>query len=144
MPDWKTRLAVSYTDDRGQTVDITPIDSFTPSFSLNAETLHSIEATHIGVVYSPRTMTFSLSVKALGAVAAQLTALALDGGRFDVTLQEHDGNDWAFSKVVLRGCIITSATPTAATISGVPSATFSGFSLSASTEDKAGAISQLP
>ncbi len=143
MPDWNTRLAVSYDDGSG-TVDITPIDSFSPSFSLNAEVMHSVEQTHIGVIYSPQQMTFSMTVKAIGEVAGRLTALAMDGTRFDITLQEFDGNDWSFSTVVMRDCIITSATPTTASPSGAPTATFSGFSLSASAEPKVGAATELP
>ncbi len=145
MPDWKTRLAVSYTDEDGNTVDITPIDSFSPTFSLNAEVLHSIEQTHIGVVYTPDALSFSLTVKAIGDVAAQLTALALKGKRFDVALQEsEDGADWSFKKIVMKECIITSAAPAAARVSGVPTATFSGFSLAASSEPKTGAMVEIP
>ena len=145
MPDWKSRLAVSYTNEAGDTVDLTPIDSFSPSFSLNAEVLHSIEGTHIGVVYSPEAMSFSISVKAIGEVAADLTSLALKGKRFDITLQEtDDGTDWSFAKIVLSECIITSATPTTASVSGAPTATFSGFSLAASSEPKVGSKSEIP
>lgn len=149
MPDWKTRLAVSYKVPTpagdGQDVDITPIDSFSPSFSLNAEVLHSIEETHIGVVYNPTAISFSMTVKTIGDVAAKLTALALEGTRFDVTLQESDnGSDWSFSKIVLSDCIITSATPTSASVSGAPTATFSGISLRASSEDKAGSTVDVP
>jgi hypothetical protein len=134
MPDWKTRLAVSYQDETGSH-QISPIDSFNPSFSLNAEVMHSVERTHIGVIYSPQAMSFSLTVKAIGDAAARLTALALEGKRFDIVLQEgDDGADWSFKKVVMSHCVITSATPTSATISGAPAATFSGMSLAASTE----------
>lgn len=144
MPDWKTRLAVSFEDEAG-THDITPIDSFSPSFALNAEVMHSIEETHIGVVYSPEGMSFSLTVKAIGDVAAQLTNLALLGTRFNFVLQESDtGTDWSFAKIVMSDCIITSATPTTATISGAPTATFSGFSLGASVEPKTGATVEAP
>ena len=48
--DWRTRLAVSYVDEDGAKVDVTPIDSFTPTFSLSVEPIHSIERTHVGVV----------------------------------------------------------------------------------------------
>ncbi len=139
MPDWKTRLAVSYKDQDGNEVEITPIDAFTPTFALNAEVLHSLEATHIGAIYSPSTITFSMTVKAIGPVAGQLTVLALEGKRFNVLLQEtDDGHDWAFSQLVMEDCIITSASPTAATISGAPSATFSGISLKSSVVPKVG------
>lgn len=134
MADWKdTRLVVTYNDGSGD-VEISPIDSFNPSFSLTAEPLHSIEKTHIGVVYSPQAISFSLTVKAIGDVAAKLTVLALKGARFNVVLKEKVGDDWAFVNVVLADCVITSATPTAATPSGAPTATFSGFSLGATAE----------
>ncbi|MEM9191882.1 MAG: hypothetical protein AAGF12_22105 [Myxococcota bacterium] len=137
--DWNTRLAVVFRKDGTETI-ISPIDSFTPTFTLNAEAIHSIERTHIGVVYSPENITFSMTVKAIGSVPAQLTALAMQGERFDIILQEQDamGEDWAFSELVLSDCIITSAGPTAATTVGAPTATFSGFSLAASMSGKAG------
>jgi hypothetical protein len=135
MADWKTRLVVKYIDAAGEH-KITPIDSFTPSFSLNADILHSIEETHIGVVYTPQNITFSLSVKSIGSAAAELTALALHGTRFSILLQESEGSDWSFEKILLTGCLITSATPSSTTISGAPAATFSGFSLEAKTTPK--------
>ena len=145
MPDWKSRLAVSFIDDTQAEVLITPIDSFTPSFSLNTEVIHSIERTHVGVVYLPQNINFSMSVKAIGDVAARLTTLALEGRRFDVVLQEtDDGNDWAFEKLVLSNCIITSASPSNAMPSGSPVATFSGVSLAASAEAKRGQPVRIP
>lgn len=144
MPEWKTRLAVSYIEG-GNVVTISPIDSYTPTFSLNAEALHSIEQTHIGVIYQPQAMSFSMTVKAIGNVAAQLTSLSLEGKTFDIVLQEtDDGDDWSFKKIVMKNCIITSASPSPATISGAPSATFSGFSLAASAEPKVGAAVEVP
>jgi hypothetical protein len=144
MPDWNTRLAVSYTDDEGQIVEITPIRAMTPSFALNAEALHSLERTHIGVVYTPEALSFSMTVDAIGDVAARLTVLALEGRRFDILLQEGSGDDWSFKSVVMSECLITSATPSAATISGAPSATFSGFSLGARAVPKSGSTAQVP
>ncbi|MCW8987088.1 MAG: hypothetical protein OQK75_05385, partial [Gammaproteobacteria bacterium] len=123
---------------------ITPIDSFTPTFSINAEILHSIEDTHMGMIFSPEQMTFSLAVKAIGNVAAQLTALAISGKRFDITLQEAAGDDWSFQSIVMSDCIITSATPTNASPSGAPTATFSGVSLGATSTDNANAAVSLP
>jgi hypothetical protein len=143
MADWKTRLAVSYKEG-ATTQEISPIDAFTPSFSMNAEVLHSIERTHLGMVFSPENISFTLTVKAIGDVAAKLTALAIQRKRFDLTLLEKTGSDWSFAKVVLADCLITSATPTAATISGAPAATFSGVSLAASSEDNAQTVSKLP
>src|SRR5687768_9989435 len=145
MPDWNTRLAVSYEASDGTSGEISPIDSFSPSFALNAEVIHSLEATHVGVVYNPQNMTFSLSVKAIGDTAARLTALALDGTRFNIVLQEAEGGaDWSFKSVVMSDCIITSASPSAATISGAPAATFSGFSLAAKAEPKQGTTVKIP
>jgi hypothetical protein len=145
MPDWNTRLAVSYTDEDGNTVNLTPIDAFAPNFTLNAEALHSIEETHIGVVYTPDALSFSITVKAIGDVAAKLTTLALQGKRFDVLLQESEGGeDWSFASVVMSGCIITAAQPTSATISGAPAATFSGFALGATATPKAGEAVTVP
>lgn len=143
--DWRTRLAVSYHDPNlGTDVDISPIDSFAPSFSLGVEALHSIEQTHIGAVYSPKAINFSMTVKAIGPVAAQLTKLALEGTRFSITLHvsKLGGTDWAFDSVLLSDCIITSATPTSASPTGAPTATFSGFSMSAtSTPSKTAGVS---
>ena len=145
MPDWNTRLAVSYEASDGTSGEISPIDSFSPSFALTAEVLHSIEATHIGVVYNPQSMTFSMSVKAIGDTAPRLTTLALNGTRFNIILQESEGGaDWSFKSVVMTDCIITSAAPSAATISGAPAATFSGFSLAAKAEPKAGSTVRIP
>lgn len=143
MADWKTRLAVQYKEG-SNTQEISPIDSFTPSFSMNAEVLHSIEKTHLGMIFSPESISFSMTVKAIGDVAAKLTAIAIERKRFDITLYEKVGSDWAFAKVVLSDCLITSATPTSASISGAPSATFSGVSLAASSEDNANVSSKLP
>jgi hypothetical protein len=142
--DWNTRLAVSYTDEDGNLVNVTPIDSFSPSFSLNVEAVHSLERTHIGAVFSPKAITFSMSVKAIGDVAARLTALALKGKRFNITLQENTGTDWAFKTIVLADCLITSATPTSAAVSGAPSATFTGLALQATTDGKNGETATAP
>lgn len=144
MADWKdTRLVVTYNDGSGD-VEISPIDAFTPTFSLNAEVLHSIEKSHAGVVYTPQSLTFSMTVKAIGDVAAKLTVLALKGQPFDVLLKEKVGDDWSFANVVMSACIITSATPTAATPSGAPTATFSGFSLAAGAEANDGVKVSVP
>lgn len=143
MADWDTRLVVTYDDGTGAK-DITPIDAFTPTFALNAEVLHSIEDTHVGVVYNPPQISFSMTVRAVGDAAAKLTLLALSGNRFQISLLEREGDDWGFKSVVLSNCLITSATPSAATIQGAPAATFSGVSLSASAEMKAARTPLVP
>lgn len=140
MANWRSRLVVSYVQN-GEKKTITPIDSFQPSFSLNAEPVHSIEDTHQGVIFSPDQINFSMTVKALGAdgAAARLTHLAAAGSAFNIELEvlEGDDDDWAFESVILADCIITNATPTNASISGAPTATFSGFALGATAKSGA-------
>ena len=87
MPDWNTRLAVSYEASDGTSGEISPIDSFSPSFALNAEVIHSLEATHVGVVYNPQNMTFSLSVKAIGDT-------------LDISVIDHLGNVFDYPLIV--------------------------------------------
>lgn len=144
MPNWQSRLAVSVTDETGD-IDVTPISSFSPSFALSAEAIHSLEKTHIGVVYSPKSVTFTMTVTAIGDAAARLTSLAMSGKTFDILLQESDdGTDWSFKKIMLSDCVITSASPTSASVAGAPSATFSGFSLNASAEPRNGEQVTIP
>ena len=141
MPTWtKTRLAVVVNNET--TTPLTPIDSFSPTFSLNTEVIHSIEATHIGLIANPDSFTFSMTVKAIDGAAAQLTRLALTGTEFEVGLYEQAGSagEWDFVSVVLRKCIITSASPSNATPTGAPTATFSGVSREASAQDDLGAL----
>ncbi|MFF4911231.1 hypothetical protein ACFY2T_40930 [Streptomyces sp. NPDC001260] len=129
MSSWtNTRLAVVVDGQTG--TPLTPIDSFSPTFSLNTEVIHSIEATHVGLIANPDSFTFSLSVKAIGGAAAQLTSLALKGTEFSIGLYEQSGStgEWDFSNIVLTKCVITSASPSNATVSGAPVATFSGIS----------------
>jgi hypothetical protein len=127
MPEplnWKTRLEI--------TLDgkvLSPIDSFTPTFSTPTTVLHSIEADNIGAVHQPQTAGFSMSLKAIGANVAELTRMALQGKKFNITVAEKKGTDWTFSKLLFRDCIITSANPSNVTIDGVPTANFSGIIL---------------
>jgi hypothetical protein len=145
MPDWKTRLVVAYVDAEGKRQPITPISSFSPTFALAAEVMHSIEATHIGVIYQPQNISFTMTVTAIGDAAARLTQFALEGKLFDIDLQEETGSDWSFKSVVLSRCLVTSAQPSAAVISGAPSATFSGVCLGATVDGKpAGSKVTLP
>lgn len=130
MPQWKSRLAVRYDAGSGAQL-ITPIDSFQPSFAMNAEPLSSIEAINIGVVYMTEQISFTITAKAIGSAAAQLTKLALDGKPFQIIMTETDAGDpeWSLAEVLLDKCIITNATPSSAAISGAPTASFSGFAL---------------
>lgn len=145
MADWiNTRLAVSFTDDTGANVLISPIDSFSPTFAMNSEPMHSIEQTHIGLIHSPEQITFQMQVRACGDVAARLTALAMKSKSFDILVQEEVGDEWAFSSLVLSDCYITNAVPTSASPTGAPTATFSGVSLGAKATDKENAEFELP
>jgi hypothetical protein len=141
--DWKTRLGVRFTVDGNET-RVFLAQSYVPTFGTSAEPLHSIERTHVGVVETPQSLTFTLSVTAIGPAAAELTALALRGDPFDIVLLEQEGNDWSFSTIVLERCYITSAAPGSATVSGAPVATFSGFSLAAAATDIAGTTTKAP
>ena len=71
LVNWQSRLAVKYKAGNGQEELISPIDSFQPSFGLGAEALHSVEKTHIGVVYSPQQITFSLTVTGTATIRAR-------------------------------------------------------------------------
>lgn len=141
MPTWMTtRLAVIVDGDSDH--PLTPVESCTPTFSLNTEVVHSVEATHVGWIANPDSFTFSLSVKAIGGAAAQLTRLALEGSEFEIGLYEAAGStgEWDFSHVLMRRCLITSANPSTATINGAPAATFSGISREAEINDGAALV----
>src|SRR5262245_38130058 len=137
MPNWvDSRLVVQVNGEI-----VSPIESFTPTFSLNTEVIHSIEATHVGYVANPPRFTFSLSARAIGGASARLTELAMKGREFQIALLKASGstNEWDFDRVLLNRCLVTSANPSNATINGAPMATFSGVSLEATVDSN-----QLP
>lgn len=121
-----TRLAVIVDGDTAN--PLTPVEAFTPSFSLATEVVHSLEATHIGYISNPDNYSFTITVKAIGDGAAKLTKLAMQGTEFQVGMYEAAGSagEWDFSHVLLSKCRITSANPSNGTINGAPTATFSG------------------
>jgi hypothetical protein len=132
MPEplnWKTRLEVSV-DGK----PVSPIDSFTPTFTTPTTIIHSIEADNIGAVYQPQTATFTMTLKAIGPNVAELTKIALEGKKFNISVAEKKGTDWTFSKMLFRDCIITSANPSNVVIDGVPTATFNGLILGFTAE----------
>ncbi len=137
MPTWTaTRLAVIVDGDSAN--PLTPIESFTPTFSLNTEVVHSCEATHIGWIANPDSFTFTLTVKAIGGAAAQLTRLAMEGKELEIGVYEAAGSstsEWDFSHIVMRKCLITSANPSNVMVNGAPVATFSGISREAEIND---------
>lgn len=124
MPDWKSRLEVTAAG-----AVVTPIESFTPTYTTPVTPIHSIEADNVGALSHPQSATFTMTVKAIGANTAALAKLALAGGRFDIQLAEKSGSDWSFKKLLFRDCFITSANPSNAVMDGVPIATFSGIVL---------------
>ncbi len=143
MPNWmNTRLAVIVDNDTLNPVS--PIESFTPTFSLVTEVVHSLEATHIGYVANPENFTFTMTVRAIGDSAARLTRLAMDGTEFEIGMFEvaDSTGEWDFVSVIMRKCLITSANPSNAMINGAPLATFSGVARQVETSD--GAPQTLP
>jgi len=125
MPDWNSRLEVTLNGS----ATITPIESFTPTYTTPVTPIHSIEADNVGALYHPQTATFTMTVKAIGTSVLTLTQLGLAGLKFNIQLAEQKGTDWSFKKLLFRDCIITSANPSNAVMDGVPIATFSGIVL---------------
>jgi hypothetical protein len=124
MPDWNSRLEVTV---NGTTV--TPIESFTPTYTTPVTPIHSIEADNVGALYHPKTATFTMTVKAIGANVLTLAQFTIAGTKFNIQLAEKKGTDWSFKKLLFRDCIMTSANPSNAVMDGVPIATFSGIVL---------------
>lgn len=121
MPDtlkWDSRLSVTVNGTA-----ITPIDSFNPTFNSPVQTLHSLEADNVAHIVQPKTFTFTMSVKAIGAAVATLTGMAINHQSFSVTVSEKTGSDWTFSKIALKDCYITSVANNIV-IDGVPTTTF--------------------
>ena len=130
MPDWNTRLEVSV---NGTTV--TPIETFTPTYTTPVTPIHSIEADNVGALYHPQTATFTMAVKAIGANALTLAQFTIAGTKFNIQLAEKRGTDWSFKKLLFRDCVMTSANPSSTVIDGVPIATFNGIVLGFTAKD---------
>ncbi|MCD0449190.1 hypothetical protein LO762_08315 [Actinocorallia sp. API 0066] len=129
MPDWNTRLEIRL----GTTV-VSPISQFTPTFNVPHLVLHSIDEDNVGYVRQPQTFTFTMTVQAIGTVVADLTALAVNGKEFEITVAEKQGTDWAFKALKFARCVITSVNPSNVVIDGAPSASFTCMSLSPGVE----------
>jgi hypothetical protein len=129
MPDWNTRLEVKVGPRT-----VSPIDSFTPTFNTPHTVVHSIEADNVGYVRQPFTFTFTMTVRAIDAVVAELSEMALNGTEFDVAVAEKQGTDWAFSSIKLSRCVITSTTPSTLAPENAPVASFNCAALSAKAE----------
>jgi len=129
MPDWNTRLEIKLGD-----TTISPIDNFTPTFNTPHTVIHSIEADGVGFVRQPFTFTFTMTVRAIGTVVADLTELAINGTEFAIAVAERQGTDWAFKSLRFSRCVITSTNPSNIVIDGAPSASFNCMSLSVGLE----------
>jgi hypothetical protein len=129
MPDWNTRLEVKVGPRT-----VSPIDNFTPTFNTPHTVVHSIEADNVGYVSQPFTFTFTMTVRAIDAVVAELSEMALNGTEFDVAVAEKQGTDWAFSSIKLSRCVIMSATPSTLGTDTAPVAGFNCAALSAKAE----------
>lgn len=129
MPDWNTRLEVRV---NGSTV--TPIDSFTPTFTTPFVPLHSLEADNLGFIRQPFTFTFTMTVTAMGTAVADLTDLALNGKTFDVAIAEKQGTDWALKSIKFAHCVITGADSSITVPEGAPTITFSCAALTVNIE----------
>jgi hypothetical protein len=127
--NWQTRLEVSV-DGK----PLSPISSFTPTFTTPTTVIHSIEGDNIGAVFQPQTATFTMTLMAIGTNVAELTKIALEGKKFNIQVAEKKGTDWTFNKLLFRDCIITSANPSNVVIDGVPQATFNGMILGFTAE----------
>lgn len=124
MPDWNSRLQVAVNG-----VPVTPIETFTPTYTTPITPIHSIEADNVGVISHPQTATFTMTVKAIGANVATLSKLAIAGTKFNILLAPAKGTDWSFAQLLFRDCYITTANPSNTVIDGVPTATFNGIVL---------------
>jgi hypothetical protein len=129
MPDWNTRLVIMLGDQ-----PISPIDNFTPTFNTPHTILHSVDADNVGLIRQPFTFTFTMTVKAIGTVVADLTELALNGSQFNIAVAEKTGTDWTFKSIKFNNCVITSASPSNIVIDGVPTASFNCTALNVNLE----------
>jgi hypothetical protein len=129
MADWNTRLEVRLGD-----ATITPISTFSPTFNVPHQVLHSIEADNVGFIRQPFTFTFTMTVPAVASAVADLTELAVNGTEFSIVVAEKKGTDWAFNSMKFARCVVTSTTPSNVVVDGVPQATFNCASLSVGLE----------
>ena len=130
--NWNTRLEVTL---GGKT--ISPITAFTPTFNTPRTPVHSIESDNLGYIRQPETMTFTMTVSAIGPAVADLTELALNGTEFEISLAESKGTDWAFKSIKFSRCVITQAMPSSVMIDNAPQATFTCACLERTLENEA-------
>ena len=122
--NWNTKLAVLVNG-----AIVSPIESFSPTLNVGHRVQHSIDADNVGIVTQAQTFTFTMTIRAVGAAVATLTALAMNGTSFAIVLTEQKGNDWTFKSVAFNNCYFTSVSPSNVTLDDSPTATFSGVCL---------------
>ena len=122
--NWNTKLAVMVNN-----VLVSPIESFSPTLNVAHRVQHSLEADNVGIVLQAQTFTFTMTVRAIGASVATLTALALAGTQFSIVLTEQVGSDWTFKSIAFNICYFTSVAPSNISMDDSPTATFSGVCL---------------
>jgi hypothetical protein len=122
--NWNTKLAVMVNN-----VLVSPIESFSPTLNVAHRVQHSLEADNVGIVLQAQTFTFTMTVRAIGASVATLTALALAGTQFSIVLTEQVGSDWTFKSIAFNLCYFTSVAPSNVALDDAPTATFSGVCL---------------
>jgi hypothetical protein len=129
MPDWNTRLEVKLGSRT-----ITPIDNISFTFNTPHTVIHSVEADNVGFIRQPVTFTFTMTVRAIDTVVADLAEMALNGDEFEIAVAERQGTDWSFKSLKFGRCVITSTNPSNVVIDGAPTASFNCAALSAKTE----------
>jgi hypothetical protein len=141
MTDWNTRLAVTVGTDI-----VTPIESINPTFTTTFRVQHSLERDNVGFVRQPFTFTFTMTVRAIGLPGAangvaRLTAMALNGDEFQVSIVRADGSpgdEWSFGEMLFKRCFLTSAAPSNITLQDSPMATFNAICLQYELTDRNG------
>jgi hypothetical protein len=122
--NWNTKLAVMVNNTL-----ISPIESFSPTLNVGHRVQHSLEADNVGIVTQAQTFTFTMTIRAVGAAVATLTALAMAGTQFAIVLTEQVGSDWTFKSIAFNTCYFTSVAPSNVALDDSPTATFSGVCL---------------
>lgn len=144
MADWNTRLAIVYQNVdqttgqlQGSQLQITPITSFQSTINTAATALHSLEQTHVGAVFSPADIQFTMTVVQSASEMGHIMELGLNRARFQIGVVVNEVNpdtgvsDWNLQQVILSNCLVTSMQvgPIVNTPGVAPTMIISGVSL---------------
>lgn len=144
MADWNTRLAIVYQPQdpitgqpQGNALQITPINSFQSTMNTAAQALHSLEQTHVGAVFSPADIQFTMTVVQSASEMGHLMEIGLNRARFQIGVVVSEVNpvtgtsDWNLQQIILNNCIITQMQvgPIVTTPGVAPTIVISGVSL---------------